>query len=190
MAKGSQFCLLDFPIRELAGLTLGIVGYGDIGRAIAELGRAFGMRVLLAQRPGGERQPGRVALPALLAEADVLTLHCPLTPQTRHLIGAAELARMKPDALLINTARGALVDEVALAEALRLGAIGGAGLDVLSEEPPATSNPLLALDVTNLIVTPHVAWASRTARQRLVNEVADNIRHFLAGSPRNVVNPP
>lgn len=184
----SQFCLLDFPIRELAGLTLGIVGYGDIGRAVAELGRAFGMRILLAQRPGGHGPSGRLPLHSILPQADVLTLHCPLTPQTRRLIGDRELALMKPDALLINTARGGLVDEDALAAALRHQVIGGAGLDVLSKEPPTEGNPLLAPDLRNLIITPHNAWASRTARQRLLNEIADNIRCFLAGSPRNVVN--
>jgi glycerate dehydrogenase len=187
--EAPQFCLLDFPMRELHGLTMGIVGYGDIGHAVAKLGRAFGMRILLAQRPGGPDQEGRVALHSLLPQADVLTLHCPLTPQTRFLIGAAELGRMKPDALLINTARGGLVDESALADALRHQVIGGAGLDVLSEEPPTGSNPLLAEGLKNLVITPHVAWASRGARQRLLNEIAVNIRSFLAGSPRNVVNP-
>lgn len=186
--KAPQFCLLDYPIRELAGLRLGIVGYGHIGRAVAELGCAFGMKILLAQRLGGRRQSGRLALNSLLPEADVLTLHCPLTPQTQRLIGAEELARMKPEALLINTARGGLVDEGALADALRHHVIGGAGLDVLSEEPPNESNPLLASDLGNLIITPHVAWASRAARQRLLNEIAENIRHFLAGTARNVVN--
>jgi glycerate dehydrogenase len=188
--ESAQFCLLDFPIRELAGLTLGIVGYGDIGRAVAELGRAFGMRILLARRSGDQRPSGRLALHALLPQIDVLTLHCPLTPQTRGLIGAAELACMKPDALLINTARGGLVDEGALAEALRQQVIGGAGLDVLSEEPPSDANPLLAADLKNLIITPHTAWASRSARQRLLNEIAENIRCFLAGSPRNAVHLP
>ena len=186
--RASQFCLLDFPLRELAGLTLGIVGYGDIGRAVAELARALGMRILLAERPGKPPRADRVGLDSLLPRADVLTLHCPLTEQTRGLIGAAELARMKPDALLINTARGGLVDEGALADALRHQAIGGAGLDVLGEEPPTEHNPLLAPDLKNLIITPHNAWGSRAARQRLLNAIAGNIRCFLAGSPRNVVN--
>lgn len=186
--QASQFCLLDFPIRELAGLTLGIVGYGDIGHAVAELGRACGMRILLAQRPGGQRQSGRLTLHSLLRQTDVLTLHCPLTPQTRNLIGARELGLMKPDALLINTARGGLVDEAALADVLRHQLIGGAGLDVLSEEPPTEGNPLLAHDLRNLIITPHTAWASRAARQRLLDELAVTIRCFLAGAPCNVVN--
>jgi len=183
----SQFCRMDFPIRELAGKTLGIVGLGELGRAVAQAATAFGMEVLVAQRPGGPPQPGRVALDDLLGRVDVLSLHCPLTPETHGLIGARELALMKPDAVLINAARGGIVDERALAEALRAGRLGGAGVDVLSEEPPVHGNPLLADDIPNLIVTPHVAWASRESRQRLVDQLAANVRAFLDGTPRNVV---
>ncbi len=188
--RSADFCLLDFPMRELGGLTLGIVGYGELGQAVARVAeQAFGMRVLLAARPGSAPQPGRLALNELLPQVDVLTLHCPLSPETRNLIGAAELALMKPDALLINTARGGIVDEAALAAALRSGRLGGAGIDVLATEPPRAGNVLFADDIPNLIVTPHVAWASREARQRLIDQVGENIRAFSAGTPRNVVTP-
>jgi glycerate dehydrogenase len=171
--QASQFCLLDFPIRELAGKTLGIVGHGELGRGVARVAEAFGMRVLIAQRPGAveEEQEGRVPLSILLPQVDVLSLHCPLTPETRGLIGAWELALMRRDAILINTARGGLVDEALLADALRQGALGGAGVDVLSLEPPVAGNPLLAPDIPNLIVTPHCAWGSRESRQRLVGQL-------------------
>ncbi len=184
--RSAQFCLLDLPIREISGRTLGIVGYGELGRAVARMAEAFGMQVLVAQRPGGPKgQPERLALEELLPRVDVLSLHCPLADNTRDLIGEQELALMKDDALLINTARGGIVDEAALARALRDGCIGGAGVDVLREEPPPDGNPLLAPDVPNLIVTPHIAWASRESRQRLLNEIAENIRAFTAGRPRN-----
>ncbi len=183
--RSEQFCLLDYPIRELAGLTLGIVGHGELGRGVAGVARAFGMEVLLAQRPGGPPQAGRWPLSELLPRVDVLSLHCPLTPATRHLIGPAELALMRTDALLINTARGGIVDEQALAEVLRSGAIGGAGVDVLSLEPPRDGNPLLAPGIPNLILTPHIAWASRQSRQRLLDEVAANITAFQRGEGRN-----
>lgn len=183
-----QFCLLDFPIRELPGKTLGIVGYGELGRNVARIARAFGMQVLIAQRPGTlEPEEGRIPLHALLPQIDILSLHCPLTSETRGLIGAWELALMRRDAVLINTARGGIVDETALAEALRRRALGGAGVDVLTEEPPAQGNPLLAADIPNLIVTPHCAWGSRESRQRLVEQLADNIRAFIAGKPIRVV---
>jgi glycerate dehydrogenase len=175
------------PIRELAGRTLGIVGHGVLGAGVARAAEAFGMRVLVANRPGGAPQPGRVDLQALLPVADVLSLHCPLTPATRHLIGAAELARMKRDAVLINTARGALVDAQALADALRAGRLGGAGIDVLETEPPVDGNPLLAPDVPNLIVTPHVAWAAREARQRALAELGANVADALRGGTRGRV---
>lgn len=186
--RASQFCLLDFPIRELAGKTLGIVGYGELGQGVARVAEAFGMRVLVAQRPGTvEALADRTPLPALLPQVDVLSLHCPLTPATQGLIGAWELALMRRDAILINTARGGLVDEALLADALRRGALGGAGVDVLSLEPPVNGNPLLAPDIPNLIVTPHSAWGSREARQRLVEQLAENVRGFLAGAPVRVV---
>jgi glycerate dehydrogenase len=184
-SRSDQFCLLDYPIRELAGRTLGIVGFGELGRGVAKVAEAFGMRVLAAERPGGPAQPGRVPLAELLPQVDVLSLHCPLAEGTRDLIGAAELALMKPDALLINTARGGIVDEQALVEALCNGEIGGAAVDVLTVEPPRGGNPLLDPSIPNLIVTPHTAWASRECRQRLVGEVAENIRALAQGRERN-----
>ena len=187
--ESSMFCLLDFPIREISGRTLGIVGYGELGRGVAQVAEAFGMEVLIAQRPGcGDDRPGRLPLRELLSRSDILSIHTPLTPETRGLIGAEELARMKRDALLINTARGNIVDETALAAALREGRLGGAGFDVLAVEPPKQGGPLLAGDIPNLIVTPHTAWASRESRQRLMDQVAENIRAFLEGTPRNVVS--
>jgi glycerate dehydrogenase len=186
--QAHQFCLLDFPIRELAGKTLGIIGYGELGRGVARVAEVFDMKVLIAQRPGMvEEQEGRIPLPVLLPQVDVLSLHCPLTPETQGLIGAWELALMKRDAILINTARGGLVDETLLANALRLGALGGAGVDVLSLEPPVEGNPLLALDIPNLIVTPHSAWGSRESRQRLVEQLAENIQGWLDGKLVRVV---
>ncbi len=191
-ATAPQFCLLDYPIRELDGKTLGIVGYGELGQGVARIADTFGMEVLVSQRPGSEEpepepESDRIPLAALLPQVDVLSLHCPLTPKTRGLIGEWELALMRRDALLINTARGGIVDEAALAEALRRGALGGAGVDVLNEEPPVHGNPLLAPDIPNLIVTPHCAWGSQEARQRMVEQVAGNIRAFAAGTPQRVV---
>ncbi|WP_375192378.1 D-2-hydroxyacid dehydrogenase [Marinobacter sp.] len=177
--RSDMFCLMDHPIMELEGRTLGIVGYGDLGQGVAERAAAFGMKVLLGARPG--QGPGeldgyaRVPLDELLPQADVLSLHCLLTDETRDLIGARELKMMKRDALLINTSRGGLVNEQALADALRAGEIGGAGFDVLTEEPPRNGNPLLADDIPNLIITPHSAWASREARQRIVGITAKNL---------------
>jgi glycerate dehydrogenase len=186
--QASQFCLLDFPIRELAGKTLGIMGYGKLGQGVARIAEAFGMRVLVAERPGTvDATEDRVPLPVLLPQVDVLSLHCPLTPETRGLIGAWELALMRRDAILINTARGGLVDEALLADALRRGALGGAGVDVLSLEPPVDGNPLLVPDIPNLIVTPHCAWGSRESRQRLVGQLTENIQSWLDGAPVRVV---
>ncbi len=185
--RSEQFCLLDFPMQELNGKTLGIVGHGTLGKEVAKVAECFGMKVLLAQRPGGEPQEGRIPLAELLSQVDVLSLHCPLTPQTKNLIGAAELAMMKPDAILINTARGGIVDEVALADALREGRLAGAGVDVLAQEPPVANNPLLSNELPNLILTPHVAWASVQARQRLTDELQRNIEAFSRGEPRNVI---
>ena len=185
--QAAQFCLLDFPIRELAGKTLGIIGYGELGQSVARIAEAFGMRVLIAQRPGTvDEQNGRVPLPLLLPQVDVLSLHCPLTPETRGLIGGWELALMRRDAILINTARGGLVDEALLADALRQGALGGAGIDVLSLEPPTRGNPLLAPDIPNLIVTPHSAWGSRESRQRLIGQLAENVSGYYSGAPTRV----
>ena len=185
--RSEQFCLLDFPIRELAGRTLGIVGYGELGQAVGRVAKAFGMELLIAQRPSGPERTGRLPLRELLPRSDILTLHCPLTDITRNLIGAGELALMKPDALLINTARGGIVDEPALADALRRGVIGGAGVDVLTVEPPKEGNPLLQPSIPNLIVTPHIAWAGQESRQRLIDEVALNIEAFREGRERNRV---
>ncbi|HTO20319.1 MAG TPA: 2-hydroxyacid dehydrogenase [Pseudomonas sp.] len=185
--QAPQFCLLDFPIVELAGKTLGILGHGELGGAVARLAEAFGMRVLLGQLPGRPARPGYLPLDQLLPQVDALSLHCPLTEQTRHLIGARELALLKPGALLINTARGGLVDEQALADALRSGHLGGAASDVLSEEPPRNGNPLLAPDIPRLILTPHCAWGSREARQRILEQLAENARAFRAGAPLRVV---
>lgn len=183
-AQSPNFCLMDHPIRELAGKTLGIVGSGDLGQAVATVGKAFGMHVQIAARPHTPYSPeeylNRTPFYDLLPKVDVLSLHCLLSPETRELVGERELRLMKPDALLINTARGGLINEQALANALRERRLGGAGLDVLSEEPPVTPNPLLAPDLPNLVITPHCAWASREARQRLIDKTALNIRYFLS----------
>jgi glycerate dehydrogenase len=184
-AACEDFCYWDGELVELAGLTLGIVGYGRIGRAVATIGRAFGMRILHHRRSGGGG-PEAADLDTLLRESDVVTLHCPLTPETRELIDARRLSLMKPTAFLVNTARGALVNEADLAAALDAGRIAGAGLDVLSVEPPPASNPLLS--ARNCIVTPHIAWATRNARLRLLEVTAANLRAFAAGTPQNVVN--
>lgn len=182
--QSRTFALFDYPIRELAGRTLGVVGWGTLGQAVAKLGEAFGMRVLVAARlgtPRGAVPADRVHFDDLLEQADVLTLHCPLNATTKHMIGAPQLRRMKRDALLINTARGGLIDSQALADALRAGEIGGAGIDVLPTEPPPDDQPLLAADIPNLIVTPHVAWAAQEARQRALDQATENIAAFLAG---------
>jgi glycerate dehydrogenase len=183
------FCLLDYPVRELNGQTLGIIGYGELGKAVATVARAFGMQILVAQRAGTPADPERVPLDKLLSESNIISVHCPLTDSTRNLIGRRELALMRKDSILINTARGGIVNETALSEALRNGEIAGAGIDVLSEEPPRDGNPLLDPSLPNLILTPHIAWAGISARQALINEIAANIRAFLAGTPRNVVQP-
>lgn len=184
--QASTFCFFDHPIGDLHGSTLAIIGSGSLGQGVARLAEAFGMRVIFAERRGiSTPRPGRVAFVTALAEADVLSLHCPLTPETHHLIGAPELAAMRPGALLINTARGGLVDGAALAAALRSGRLGGAGIDVLPMEPPSQGDPLLAPDIPKLIVTPHVAWASVEAMQALAEQVVDNIQAFLDGAPRN-----
>ncbi|MGD8573080.1 MAG: 2-hydroxyacid dehydrogenase [Gammaproteobacteria bacterium] len=185
--RSEVFCLLDYPIHELAGKTLGIIGYGELGKAVAQLGEAFAMQVLVAEHKGKPPRDGRDSLENVLAQSDVISLHCPLNPDTKNLIGHDELAIMKPGALLINAARGGIVDEVALIEALRQQRIGGAGFDVLTEEPPVTGNPLLEAELPNLIVTPHIAWASVESRQRVINELALNIQAFLDGKQRNVV---
>lgn len=183
--QAARFSFLDHGIVELAGRRLGIIGHGELGRAVADVARCFGMDVMIAARRGAVAGDGRIAFEEVLRRADVLSLHCPLTDETRGLIGARELAMMKPGALLINTARGGIVDEAALAAALRAGSLGGAAVDVLTAEPPRRGNPLLAADIPGLIVTPHIAWASREARQRLVDEVRFNVKSWAAGQIRN-----
>lgn len=187
--QSGQFCYFDYPIHNLAGSTLGIVGGGALGGEVARLGKAFGMNVIFAGRKGEAiARPGYVPFDAFLAQADVITLHCPLTPLTRNLLGAEEFKRMVRRPLLINTGRGGLVDEAALAIALQEGLIAGAGIDVACTEPPAPDNPLLTLmALPNFILTPHVAWASQEAVHALVAQLIENIELFLAGTPRNLV---
>lgn len=186
--QASQFCLLDYPIVELQGKTLGLLGHGELGGAVARLAQAFGMRVLLGQIPGRPARPDRVPLDELLPHIDALTLHCPLNEHTRHFIGARELALLKPGTFVVNTARGGLIDEQALADALRSGHLGGAASDVLSVEPPTPGNPLLAGDIPRLIITPHNAWGSREARQRIVGQLTENAQGFFSGTARRVVS--
>ena len=186
--RSPDWCYWDFPLIELDGLTMGIVGFGRIGRAVAELVAAFGMRVLTSAHTSKPDAPfvQLTSLEALLRQSDVVSLHCPLTPETQNLVNAQRLGWMKPTALLLNTSRGGLVDESALAEALNSGRIAGAGLDVLSVEPPPAENPLLR--AKNCLITPHLAWATRAARARLLKIAIENIRAFLKGAPQNVVN--
>lgn len=184
--KSDKFYLGDFPIRDLAEKTLGIVGRGVLGQATARLARAFGMKVLFADRKGAaEARPGYAPFAEVLSQADFLSLHCPATPETVGLIGAAELQAMKRTAVLINTARGKLLDEAALVAALKERRIAAAAVDVLSEEPPVNGNLLLANDIPNLIVTPHIAWASMEAKQRLADELIDVIEAWERGDSMN-----
>ncbi len=186
--KSDAFYLTEPPLHDLAGSTLAIIGGGTLGKGLAEIATALGMRVIFAEHKGATAiRLGRVAFHDALEQADVVSLHCPLTPETRLLIGAAELARMKPNAILINTARGGIVDEAALLAALQSGRIAGAGVDVLSEEPPRNGNPLLDADLPNLIVTPHTAWASVETVHKLAEQLIGNIEAFLRGAPRNLV---
>jgi len=185
--KDEAGTVLRYSIRELQGRVFGVVGWGELGRGAARVAETFGMRVVIANRAGEPPQPGRLQLDELLSMADIISLHCPLTDATRGLIGARELALMKPDALLINTARGALVDSAALAAALKAGRLGGAGIDVLPQEPPVDGDPLLDSQIPNLLVTPHIAWAAREARQRCIDEMAANIRDFRDGGRRGRV---
>jgi glycerate dehydrogenase len=184
--RARQFCFLDYPISEVRGKLLGIVGYGELGRAVARIAGAFGIRVVLIRRPGGPADD-RPALMEILPQLDILSLHCPLTPATRNLIDHQALALMKPSAFLINAARGGLVDEKALAAALSNRRLAGAAVDVLSAEPPRDGNPLLDPRLENLILTPHVAWASREARQRIIAQTAENIAAFKAGQSLRLV---
>jgi glycerate dehydrogenase len=186
--KAQQFCLLDHPIGDLKGTTLGIVGFGTLGRSMAQLGRAIGMEVIVAERKNAtEVRDDRVSFTDVLRFSDVISLHCPLTEETKNLIGAEELQQMKPGAILINTARGGLIDDHALLEALRNGRLAGAGIDVLRNEPPRDGNPLLDVDLPILIVTPHNAWASRQAMQTLADQLVDNLEAFVRGEPQNLV---
>jgi len=186
--SAEQFCLLTHPIRDLHDTTLGIIGHGALGQSVGHLARALGMRTLVAERKGADFvREGRTPFAEVLSASDIITLHTPLNDETRNLIGAAELAAMRPTALLINCARGGVVDEIALIEALRAGVIAGAGMDVLSREPPREGNALLELDLPNLIITPHVAWASLQAMQTLADQLIDNIEAFVGGEPRNLV---
>lgn len=187
--RSQDFCYWEHPLVELANTTMGIVGFGHTGRAATQLALAFNMQVLVhTRRPPHPPQPGIefVDLKTLFARSDVVSLHCPLTPETRQLINAERLAWMKPSAFLLNTGRGPLVDEPALAEALNAGKIAGAGLDVLSTEPPAAGNPLLTAQ--NCVITPHLGWATRAARIRLLQTGVANVRAFLDSRPQNVVN--
>lgn len=181
-SASEDFCLLGFPVRELDGLTMGIIGYGTLGQAVAAVARAFGMRVVVAQLPGWQPQAKdveRELFVDFLRMSDIVTIHCPLQDNTRRLISAPEFALMRDDALLINCARGEIVDSQALARALKEGVIGGAGLDVLDQEPPPADHILLDGAVPNLIITPHCAWGAREARQRLVEIAAVNLQNWL-----------
>ena len=179
-SKCEHFSSLQYPIQELAGKTMGLIGYGTLAKGVEKLALAFDMKVLIAARAGSESAPeGRVLIEDLLPQVDILSVHCPLTPVTNKLINRVFLEKMKSTALLINTARGAVVDNADLAQALRDGVIAGAGIDVLEQEPPPADHPLLAADIPNLILTPHVAWAAIEARQRVVEKVADNLKDWL-----------
>ena len=183
-----QFCLLTHPLHDINGSTIGIVGYGAIGKSMARLAEAVGMKVLISEHKNAQEvRAGRTGFAELLQQSDIVTLHCPLTDDTRDMFGAAEFEMMKRNALLINTARGALIQDDALIDALKNGLIAGAAVDCLREEPPTNGNPLLDLDLANLIVTPHVAWASDEAVQALADQVIDNIEGFVAGRPQNVL---
>ena len=182
--QARQFCYFDYPIHDISGSTLGIIGYGALGKSIRTRAEALGMKVLVNDVIPG---PDIVDVATILREADVVTLNMPLTPDTKNMIGAKQFAMMKKTAIIINTARGGIVDEQALADALRGGVIAGAGFDVLTVEPPKQGNVLLDPTIPNLIVTPHVAWASKEAMQVLADQLVDNIDAFVAGAPRNVV---
>ena len=183
-----QFCLFTRPVNDLHGSTLGLVGYGSLGHGMQKIAEAFGMKVLVAEhKDATTTRQGYAPFDSVMREADVISLHTPLNPATRHMISTREFGLMKPTAILINTARGNLVDEAALVEALKSGRIGGAGFDVLAVEPPREGNPLLDLDLPNFILTPHVAWSSRQAMQILADQLVSNIEAFVAGAPSNVV---
>jgi glycerate dehydrogenase len=187
-AEANGFCLLTHTIRDLHDSTLGLIGYGALGQSVEKLARAFGMRVLISEHKHARTiRAGRTSFEEVLRTSDIITLHCPLKEETRGLIGSSEFRLMRPEALLINTARGGLVDENALVEALRSGLIAGAGFDVLTKEPPREGNPLLNLDLPNFILTPHVAWASLEAMQVLADQLIANLEAFVRGEPQNLV---
>ncbi len=186
--RAERFCLFDHEMHDLHGSTLGLIGYGSVGAGVEALARAFGMRVLIAEHKGATTlRPGRTAFDEVLARADQISLHTPLNEATRNLIGTREFGLMKRSAVLVNTARGGVVDEAALIAALRGRRIAGAGFDVLSVEPPREGNPLLDLDLPNFLLTPHVAWSSREAMQSLADQLMDNIEAFVRGEARNRV---
>ena len=187
--RAETFCKLDYTVRQLSAMTMGIVGYGSLGKGVEKMAQQFGMNVLISRRPGtaANGDDGRHDFEYVLSNADVLSLHCPLTDSTRLLIDESALALMKPDAILINTARGGLVDSAALATALGDGSIGAAAVDVLPQEPPVDGDPLLDYAGDNLIITPHIAWSSREARQNAIDELAANYAAFVAGEKRNRV---
>src|SRR5690554_2540774 len=187
--EAAQFCYFDFPVRDLAGSTLGIVGAGTLGQAVGQIGRALGMKVKFAAHKG-RNDMGALYTPfdTVLAESDIISLHCPLNEHTHHLLGEAEFAKMPRKPIIINTARGALIDDLALTKALRTAQISGAGIDVTVPEPPPADHPLMQLlDLPNFILTPHVAWASNEAMQTLADQLIDNVEAFVAGRPRNVL---
>ena len=186
--KAQQFCLLDFPIVELTGKTLGIIGYGELGQAVAQLAKAFGMQIMVGALPNRPQHEGRVQLDELLSQADYVSLHCPLTDETKDLIDAKAFDRMKSSAFLINCARGGIVNEQALADALIHKKIAGAATDVLTVEPPKQGNVLLDANIPNLIITPHSAWGSVDARQRIVQQLMENVMAFQNGQPIRQVN--
>ena len=186
--KAQQFCLLDFPIVELTGKTLGIIGYGELGQAVAQLAKAFGMQIMVGALPNRPQHEGRVQLDELLSQADYVSLHCPLTDETKDLIDAKVFDRMKSSAFLINCARGGIVNEQALADALIHRKIAGAATDVLTVEPPKQGNVLLDANIPNLIITPHSAWGSVDARQRIVQQLMENVKAFQNGQPIRQVN--
>lgn len=185
--QSSNFCLMNYPIMELAGKTLGIIGYGELGQAVAKLAEAFGMKVLIGQIPNRPLRDNTISLSELLPQVDVLTLHCPLTEDTKNLLAEKELSSMKKDALLVNAARGGIINEQDLANVLKSGHLGGAATDVLTVEPPKEGNPLLDPSIPRLIVTPHCAWATKEAQQRIVEQVTENAKAFLAGNPIRTV---
>ncbi len=179
-SRSGQFSNLKYPINELSGKTLGLIGYGNLAKATEQLARAFGMEILISERVGTKtRNNDRLSLNDLLPKVDVLSIHCPLTPQTKHLISSNEFQQMKSSAFIINTSRGAVIDNAALALALKNDEIAGAGIDVLEKEPPPIDHPLLANDIPNLILTPHTAWAAIEARQRVIDKVAENLKNWL-----------